>query len=74
MIWQGSLKLSAAFFLISTTWGQETNTRPLTISEAVERAHKFPAIEASEQQVNAAAAAIRIARINYLPAVDALGR
>jgi outer membrane protein len=47
---------------------------PMTIQEAVEQAQKFPSIEASEEQVNAAAAGIRMARTNYLPSVNALGQ
>jgi len=66
--------LFTAFFLISTAWAQETNTRSLTIQEAVERSQKFPSIEASEEQVDAAAAGIRIAGTNYLPSVNALGQ
>jgi outer membrane protein TolC len=74
MTWRRVLNLSFASFLISTAWPQETNTRSLTIQEAVERSERFPSIEASEQQVNAAAAGIRIARTNYLPSVNALGQ
>ncbi len=68
MISRNALRLSAAILLISTASAQQqTNTTPLTIQEAVERAQKFPSIEASEEQVNAAAAGIRLARTNYLP-------
>ncbi len=69
-----SFSLFGFFLLACTAWAQETNTRRLTISEAVERARKFPSVEASEEQVNAAAAGIRIARTNYLPSVNALGQ
>ncbi len=60
--------------LVARAWTQETSSKPLTIAEAVERARKFPSVEASEEQVNAAAAGIRIARTNYLPSVNALGQ
>jgi len=69
-----ALILASGFSLISTAWAQETDTRSLTIQEAVERSQKFPSIEASEEQVDAAAAGIRIARTNYLPSVNALGQ
>lgn len=65
---------SAAVLLISAAWTQETDKTPLTVQEAVERAQKFPSIEASRDQVNAAAAGIRLARTNYLPSVNALGQ
>jgi outer membrane protein TolC len=75
MIFRKALRVSAAFLLISTASAQqETSTTPLTIQEAVNRAQKFPSIEASKEQVNAAAAGIRIARTNYLPSVNALGQ
>lgn len=61
--------------LISTASAQQqTDTTLLTMQEAVDRARKFPSIEASEEQVNAAAAGIRLARTNYLPSVNALGQ
>jgi outer membrane protein len=68
------LTVSAAVLLISTTWAQETKTKILTIQDAVTRAEKFPSVEASQEQVNAAAAGIRQARTNYLPSVDMLGQ
>jgi outer membrane protein len=68
------LALLAAVLLVSTIRAQEPQTKPLTIQEAVAHAKKFPSIEASEEQVNAAAAGIRQARTNYLPTVDMLGQ
>lgn len=54
---------------------QASNPVPLTVSQAVERAvHQYPSVPASEEQVNAAIAAIRQARTNYLPNVDALSQ
>jgi outer membrane protein TolC len=44
----------------------------LTLAQAVEGALKnYPAIEVSQEQLNAAAAGIRLARTAYLPRVDA---
>lgn len=74
MTLQTFLKLAAAVLLSSTISARQNDTKPLTIREAVERAENFPSIEASEEQVNAAAAGIRIARTNYLPSVNALGQ
>ena len=68
------LVLIAAYLLVPTIRAQEPRTKPLTLQEAVAYAKKFPSIEASEEQVNAAAAAIRQARTNYLPSVDMLGQ
>jgi len=69
-----SLALSAALLLMPPAWAQQTGTGSLTIQEAVARAQKFPSVEASREQVNAAAAGIRQARTNYLPSVDMLGQ
>ncbi len=74
MTFTNSLAVFGIFLLVSTAWPQQTDPKPLTISEAVGRARKFPSIEASEEQVNAAAAGIRIARTNYLPRVNTLGQ
>jgi outer membrane protein len=63
-----------AVLLGSAVWAQSTPTKPLTIEEAVGLAQKFPSVVASQEQVNAAAAGIRIARTNYLPSVNVLGQ
>lgn len=70
-----ALHLVAALLLIATARAQQkSDTTPLTIQEAVADAQKFPSIEASEEQVNAAAAGIRLARTSYLPSVNAVGQ
>jgi len=47
----------------------------LTLSQAVENSVKnYPMIRVSQEQVNAAAAAIQLARTAYLPKVDALAQ
>jgi outer membrane protein len=68
------LRSLSAVLLSSAAWAQAATTKPLTIEEAVARAQNFPSVEASQEQVNAAAAGIRIARTNYLPSVNALGQ
>ena len=75
MMSRNALRLLVAILLSWTASAQQqASTTRLTIQEAVDRAQKFPSIEASEEQVNAAAAGIRIARTNYLPSVNALGQ
>jgi outer membrane protein len=48
---------------------------PLTLTQAVEVALKnYPSIRVSQEQINAAAAAIRLTRTSYLPHVDAVAQ
>jgi len=48
---------------------------PLSLAQAVDLAAKnYPAIRVSQEQINAAAAGIRLARTSYLPHVDALAQ
>ena len=54
---------------------QTAPSNELTLSKAVEQSLKnYPAIQVSQEQVNAAAAAIQLARTAYLPRVDALAQ
>ncbi len=47
----------------------------MTLSQAVESAlHNYPSVRVSEEQINAAAAGIRLARTAYLPRVDAVAQ
>jgi outer membrane protein TolC len=47
----------------------------LTIMQAVQNAlRNYPAVQVSQEQINAAAAGIRLARTAYLPRVDALAQ
>lgn len=49
--------------------------QPLTLSQAVDKAlHNYPAIKVSQEQINASAAAIQLARTAYLPRIDALAQ
>src|SRR5271157_5386952 len=55
--------------------GQSGLPAPLTLAQAAEAASKnYPSVRVSQQQVNAAAAGIRLARTAYLPRVDALAQ
>ena len=48
---------------------------PLTITAAVENAlRNYPSIRVSQEQINAAAAGIQLARTSYLPRMDALAQ
>ena len=48
---------------------------PLTITQAVETAlRNYPSIKVSQEQINAVAAGIQLARTAYLPRVDALAQ
>jgi outer membrane protein len=50
-------------------WGQQAG---LTLAQAVEAAlRNYPSIRVSEEQINAAAAGIQLARTAYLPRIDA---
>ncbi|MDQ2710648.1 MAG: TolC family protein [Acidobacteriota bacterium] len=68
------LRSFAVVLLAATAWPQVADRRPLTIQDAVALSDKFPSVEASQEQVNAAAAGIRKARTNYLPSVNAVGQ
>jgi outer membrane protein TolC len=47
----------------------------LTISQTVQNAlHNYPSVQVSQEQINAAAAGIRLARTAYLPRVDTLAQ
>ena len=65
----------SAVVAASALLAQQPNSLPLTVSTAVQTAlEKYPSIPAAEEQVNAAAAGIRLARTNYLPTLNALGQ
>ncbi len=56
--------------------GQQTPApAPLTVGQAIQRALKnYPSVRVSQEQINAAAAGIRLARTAYLPHADALAQ
>src|SRR5438034_10501401 len=54
---------------------QQVPSTPMSIAQAVESAlRNYPAISVSQEQVNAAAAGIDLARTSYLPRVDSLAQ
>src|SRR5215469_14232537 len=61
---------------VGAVWAQQAQ-RPagLTLRQAVESAlRNYPSIHVSQEQINAAAAGIRLARTAYLPRVDMLAQ
>src|SRR5450755_1953776 len=49
--------------------------QPMTVGQAIQRALKnYPSVRVSQEQINAAAADIRLARTAYLPHADALAQ
>src|SRR5229473_3090029 len=51
--------------------GLRGQTPPLTMTQAVESAlRNYPSIQVSQEQINAAAAGIQLARTAYLPRLD----
>ncbi|SRR5579871_83329 len=67
--------LRNATLLLALACGAGAQNTELTLAQAVERAEtNYPAIRVSQEQLNAAAAGIRLARTAYLPRVDALAQ
>src|SRR5437899_12141752 len=63
------------FFTNSTGQAQQTPATPMSIGQAVESAlRNYPSVSVSQEQVNAAAAGIDLARTAYLPRVDSLAQ
>src|SRR6188768_4453731 len=70
-----TLTALAILILTSSTHAQQASPGPMTIAQAVDGALKtYPAISVSQEQINAAAAAIDLARTSYLPRIDSLAQ
>ena len=68
-------RLTAKIFGVLLATGEllAAQTPPVTIAQAVEAALRYyPSIRVSQEQMNAAAAGIRVAQTAYLPRVDGL--
>ncbi|MGD0497074.1 MAG: TolC family protein [Bryobacteraceae bacterium] len=73
--WARAGAMIAAALAASVASGQTPLPQGLTLSQAVDAAVRgYPSIRAAQEQVNAAAAAIGLARTAYLPRVDALAQ
>jgi outer membrane protein len=69
------ISILIAFSFAADLWGQQTPTQSFTIRQAVDSAlRNYPAITVSQQQIDAAAAGIQLARTSYLPRVDAIAQ
>jgi outer membrane protein len=68
--------LSATFVVVGVLPAQQaTPPAGLTLSQAVEGAlRNYPSIRVSQEQINAAAAGIQLARTAYLPRIDMLAQ
>src|SRR5436190_11570627 len=70
-----TLSVFAVLFLASSINAQQANPGAMTIAQAVDSALKtYPSISVSQEQINAAAAAIDLARTSYLPRIDTLAQ
>jgi len=70
-----TLAAFAVLTLSSSINAQQANPGAMTIAQAVESALKtYPSISVSQEQINAAAAAIDLARTSYLPRIDTLAQ
>jgi outer membrane protein TolC len=68
-----TLAAFAILILSSSIHAQQPSPGAMTIVQAVDSALKtYPSISVSQEQINAAAAAIDLARTSYLPRVDTL--
>jgi len=66
------LRFATLLIAAGALWAQQVE---LTLDRAIESSLKhYPSIRVSQEQINAAAAAIRLARAAYLPRVDALAQ
>jgi outer membrane protein len=74
--WPGSARVVFAAVLASLASAQPAGSQTaLSIRQAVDAALKnYPSIEVTQEQINAAAAGIRLAQTAYLPRVDGLGQ
>src|SRR5450631_2482621 len=63
------------WFLALAAAGLAMGQQPMTVGQAIQRALKnYPSIRVSQEQINGAAAGIRLARTAYLPHADALAQ
>jgi outer membrane protein TolC len=63
------------FVLVAGSTARAQQTSGLTLAQAVEDAlRNYPSVRVSQEQINAAAAGIQLARTAYLPRVDALAQ
>lgn len=72
---QRAVLLAAAIVAMAALLPAQQQSTALTMAQAVENAlHNYPSIRVSQEQLNAAAAGIQLARTAYLPRLDALAQ
>jgi len=75
MSWWKVIRVRAGLILAAAGTLAAQQPVPLTLAQAIERSlGNYPAIRVSQEQVNAAAAGIRLARTAYLPKIDTLAQ
>jgi outer membrane protein len=77
MSWWKVINVRAGLILVAagTLVGQQPVPVTLTLAQAIERSlGNYPSIRVSQEQMNAAAAGIRLARTAYLPKIDTLAQ
>jgi outer membrane protein len=73
MNWWKVISVRTGLLLVAAGRLVAQQSTPLTLAQAVERSlGNYPAIRVSQEQMNAAAAGIRLARTAYLPKIDVL--
>jgi outer membrane protein len=75
MNWWKVISVRAGLLLVAAGKLVAQQPTPLTLAQAVERSlGNYPAIRVSQEQLNAVAAGIRLARTAYLPKIDTLAQ
>lgn len=75
MSWWKVISVRAVLILVVAGRLVAQQPVPITLPQAIERSlGNYPSIRVSQEQVNAAAAGIRLARTAYLPKVDTLAQ
>ena len=75
MSWWKVINVRAGLILVAAGTLTAQQPAPLTLAQAIERSlGNYPAIRVSQEQINAAAAGIQLARTAYLPKVDTLAQ
>src|ERR1017187_3749445 len=71
----GKRSVCPRFLALAAAAGLAMGQQPMTVGQAIQRAlRNYPAVRVSQEQINAAAAGIRLARTAYLPHADALAQ
>src|ERR1700722_553274 len=75
MSWLKVNSVRAGFILLAAGRLMAQQPVQITLAQAVERSlGSYPSVRVSQEQINAAAARMRLARTAYLPKIDTLGQ